>query len=444
MSEPIIQAISKACPHCPTRRECACPDGPEKCPDNPKCPCDKTLCPCGKHAHRPEDDPPGCLRGPLWLGIGAVAIIGIVVVLILILTGGDDGSDSSPGPQLSVASTTVPASATVPATDPTVPTDPPFEPPLIGPGVDSELASIFGGSPVIQTDRCIPATVNMQQVDETGGSPLTDPSLAIEAFCLQRVNLDGSQVPMFVGDYFVAATVHQAPLDPTTNIEYQPAIGFDRPGIPNTTPQDSGEGMLQVAIDTMAVGQFGEGWQEARFYSVPGFTPSDMFGYSFTQPGSRVTAFAIPTDQVPADTLLYLQSFGRLTAEGAAPANSDPSSSTLIHVGPVPCFDECGVTAGRFKVDVTWAADPTGVVGGVESPDGAFWFFTPENVEMLVKVLNACEVPGANSYWVYASELTGGEVTVTDTQTGGTKTYSNAANTPGAPIFDTSAFATCP
>jgi hypothetical protein len=78
------------------------------------------------------------------------------------------------------------------------------------------------------------------------------------------------------------------------------------------------------------------------------------------------------------------------------------------------------------------------------SDTGQFWFFSSQNVEMVVKVLNGC---GFNQrYWVFAGGLTNVAVTmnVTDMANGTVKTYTNPANTAFQPIQDTSAFATCP
>ena len=80
------------------------------------------------------------------------------------------------------------------------------------------------------------------------------------------------------------------------------------------------------------------------------------------------------------------------------------------------------------------------------SDSGYFWFFNPANIEVVVKVLNAC-TQAPPRYWVFAAGLTNVEVTlqVTDTQAGGSpKTYVNPLGTPFAPIQDTGAFATCP
>jgi hypothetical protein len=106
---------------------------------------------------------------------------------------------------------------------------------------------------------------------------------------------------------------------------------------------------------------------------------------------------------------------------------------------------------GRFRVEVEWAAFTPGDegVGHVVLPgddSGEFWFFAANNTELLVKVLDACNQPGFNSYWVFAAGLTNVEVTltVTDTRSGQVRTYENDLGSPFAPILDTAAFATCP
>ena len=78
------------------------------------------------------------------------------------------------------------------------------------------------------------------------------------------------------------------------------------------------------------------------------------------------------------------------------------------------------------------------------SDSGVFTFFDPGNVELQLKVLDACSF--ANRYWVFGSGTTnvGVTLTVTDTKTGTVKTYSNPLNHIFAPVLDTSAFATCP
>ena len=103
---------------------------------------------------------------------------------------------------------------------------------------------------------------------------------------------------------------------------------------------------------------------------------------------------------------------------------------------------------GRFTVQVQWTT-PDGTTGAGQAvfltgDTGYFWFFNSDNVEMVVKVLNGCGYD--SSYWTFAGGLTDIQVvmTVTDTQTGATRAYTNPQRTAFQPIQDTSAFASCP
>ncbi|HYH44927.1 MAG TPA: hypothetical protein VEG34_04530, partial [Thermoanaerobaculia bacterium] len=62
----------------------------------------------------------------------------------------------------------------------------------------------------------------------------------------------------------------------------------------------------------------------------------------------------------------------------------------------------------------------------------------------IVKVLNGCALNGR--YWVFAGGLTNvrAVLTVTDTQTGARKQYTNPQGAPFQPVQDTGAFAGCP
>jgi hypothetical protein len=72
------------------------------------------------------------------------------------------------------------------------------------------------------------------------------------------------------------------------------------------------------------------------------------------------------------------------------------------------------------------------------------WFFSSANVEVLIKVLDGCGL--GDHYWVFAGGLTNVKVvmTVTDTQTGVRKIYTNPPSTSFQPIQDVAAFAACP
>ncbi|MEM9292034.1 MAG: hypothetical protein AAGD01_10165 [Acidobacteriota bacterium] len=104
----------------------------------------------------------------------------------------------------------------------------------------------------------------------------------------------------------------------------------------------------------------------------------------------------------------------------------------------------------RFRVTTNWRR-PDGSEGtgqGVELTDdtGYFWFFRDTNVEVVVKVLDACAL-NPSRYWVFAGGLTNVEVelVVTDTENPDQPaTYLNPLQTQFQPIQDTNAFATCP
>ncbi|MFL6200931.1 MAG: plastocyanin/azurin family copper-binding protein [Thermoanaerobaculia bacterium] len=123
----------------------------------------------------------------------------------------------------------------------------------------------------------------------------------------------------------------------------------------------------------------------------------------------------------------------------AAPTECVPSATTL-------CLDN-----GRFQVEVDWRAGgpftaATAIPLEFAPESGLFYFSSPGNIEMLVKVLNACVPALGNKYWVFYAATTNLEfvMTVIDTQTGAVKVYHNPENTPALPVQDTSAFATCP
>lgn len=116
--------------------------------------------------------------------------------------------------------------------------------------------------------------------------------------------------------------------------------------------------------------------------------------------------------------------------------------------GPPPCVASATrmcLDGNRFQVDVAWTAPNGGGSGAGQSvpltdDTGYFWFFNSTNVEMVLKVLNACAVN--QKFWVFAGGLTNvqADITVTDTQTSKVRTYHNPQSTPFQPIQDTSAF----
>lgn len=113
----------------------------------------------------------------------------------------------------------------------------------------------------------------------------------------------------------------------------------------------------------------------------------------------------------------------------------------------VAAADALCLGGGRFRVRATsklpqQAARAAGAVA-LTGDSGSFWFFDAANLEMTVKVLDACLLGG--HFWVFLSGLTDVEleVTVEDTAAGGTRSYANPRGRPFAPVLDTQAFPNC-
>ena len=145
----------------------------------------------------------------------------------------------------------------------------------------------------------------------------------------------------------------------------------------------------------------------------------------------------------------------RIRAEnGSGFSGYSNEAGTATNATPAPCVESSTTLClnnDRFQVDVDWRAGanagPATAIPLAFAPDsGLFYFFSQSNIEMLVKVLNACVPALGEKYWVFYAATTNVEftLTVTDTQTGAVKVYFNPENNAALPIQDTGAFSTCP
>ncbi|MCI0619946.1 hypothetical protein L0Y40_02865 [Candidatus Wolfebacteria bacterium] len=162
----------------------------------------------------------------------------------------------------------------------------------------------------------------------------------------------------------------------------------------------------------------------------------------------RETRFSDPTVMVEGEP------FGSASANAVRFVNSrlaDYAAVTAPVVVPcvAPPDDVAHLQGGRFEVSVCWRTSQ-GTSGPARllfiTPESAFfWFFNEGNIELILKVKNACVEP-FNRFWFFAAGLTNVEVTMTvlDDHTDTVKTYQNPLNTAFQPIQDTSAFDTCP
>ncbi len=164
-------------------------------------------------------------------------------------------------------------------------------------------------------------------------------------------------------------------------------------------------------------------------------------------------------------TLVHVSSGQCMDVENANTLNGTPINLFPCHgqanqiwsfepetVDPSVCFNSSQticLNGRRFKVEVEWE-DFEGTVGegsvlSFRSDDsGLFWFFDQNNWELLVKVLDGCDIN--NHFWVFSAATTDVKYTlrVTDTQTGDEQIYVNALGQAAAAVTDTDAFATCP
>lgn len=163
-------------------------------------------------------------------------------------------------------------------------------------------------------------------------------------------------------------------------------------------------------------------------------------GTIYTSP-NQVTSPPVPISQItiaPFDGTPALGTFSLTRLDPPPPPDPDP----------VPRDTSLVLNGGRFLVDVQWRAPGASLEAAkpisLTEDTGYFWFSNEENVELVVKVLDACSIN--NRFWVFAGGLTSLEVDilVQDTASSAQSQYSNPQGTPFAPVLDTNAFATCP
>jgi hypothetical protein len=162
------------------------------------------------------------------------------------------------------------------------------------------------------------------------------------------------------------------------------------------------------------------------------------------------------TDTVTGRVRSYRNPAGRLASAGDTNAFPVGNSSTLTSADAEPLRPETALAAaancapgptdlclngGRFRVSLAWKAQGTQGAGQavpLTSDTGYFWFFSPTNVEVAIKVLDGRPLNG--HFWVFYGALSNVEytITVTDTETGRSVTYKNPAGQFGSRA-DTSA-----
>lgn len=151
-----------------------------------------------------------------------------------------------------------------------------------------------------------------------------------------------------------------------------------------------------------------------------------------------------PLDPGAADQKFYAPGIGNIVDEVLE----------LVEITPPFCQPDATthcLNDGRFRVTVAWESPQGGMGAGqailASDDSGEFWFFNPDNTELIVKVLDGCNVPNQENFWVFIAGLTNVGVTITVEDTFGEappKVYTNPVGTQFQPRLDTSAFDVCP
>lgn len=172
-----------------------------------------------------------------------------------------------------------------------------------------------------------------------------------------------------------------------------------------------------------------------HLYFAAGVTDGrELWTSDGTAPGTRQVAdiasgllSSAPEQLTPTSELLYFTAdegvSGReLWATTAAPASPCTPSDTVLCLGD-----------GRFRATVTWTDFDNRQGNGRSNPlsndTGAFWFFEPSNLELMVKVIDGRDFNG--NFWVFYGALSNVafELTVEDLVTGNSASYSNPIGT---------------
>ena len=194
-------------------------------------------------------------------------------------------------------------------------------------------------------------------------------------------------------------------------------------------------------VDTRFLGN-ASGTRGGRLVAVPapssvGAAPSSptasVLGYAWTGGSANVNGFGLSQrsgllEVGPADFTLNVDSSAAAAAKASATCTA----------GPFLCLN-----GNRFRAEVSFVVDGVrrrAQAVSLTGDTGAFWFFDPANVELIVKALDGRGLNG--HFWTFFGALTNLEhtLTVTDTVTGAVRVYQNPAGK-FASAGDTTAFA---
>ncbi len=182
---------------------------------------------------------------------------------------------------------------------------------------------------------------------------------------------------------------------------------------------------------------------------------SGTLSWGHNEGGSKTFEVPVLQDDVTEDTETVLLELNGAT--GGAGVDS-VRGSALLHLldddsslaDCVPSSTNLCLLGGRFSVEITYRTPNVGAGAGKAVPfsdqTGLFWFFNAENMELMIKLVDGCSVPGLSSYWVFFAATTNVDftLTVTDTYSGISKQYRNPLGLAAEPVQDVATFTACP
>ena len=332
------------------------------------------------------------------------------------------------------------------------------------------------------------ATVDLTRLPASSVELSIDGPVFVGGQYVFTITIVGNPAP---GDLFLSATVDGVVLNQTLRI---PVVEFDQPGQacvagPNTlclndnrfkveiTWSDFG-GNTDPATDAGLVSPDSglyyffspDNWEvlvkvldgcgiNDRFWVFAAATTNVEYTLEVTDTWTDVARTYVNPLGVAAPAITDTSAFATCSAQApagapapvAAPTSPPSWAHRTTPANPGDCTPDASrlcLNEGRFAVEVDWvtgAGSGSGRVDAFQSADsGLFWFFSPNNLEMLVKVLDGCGIN--DRVWVFAAATTDVEyiLRVTDTKTGEEKEYANAAGNAADAVTDTDAFAACP
>ena len=192
-------------------------------------------------------------------------------------------------------------------------------------------------------------------------------------------------------------------------------------------------------------------WQDNASDETSFVVELAQLGGTFHQFGGE-----LPANTTAADVTGLSEATGYLFRVRARNSNGDSANSNVASAATnatiAPCVENATTLCldhDRFKVTVQWTTSDGESGAGQMIPftdeSGLVWFFSATNLELMIKVLDACVAP-FDRFWVFIGGITDVQflTTVVDTHSGAVRVYLNDLGHPANAVTDTSAFATCP